>query len=418
MAKVRPFKAFRTSTDKVHLVASRSYISYSRKDLIRKLDENPFTFLHILNPEYKTRKTFKAHSEARFKLVQKKFFEFVEEGVLQQDSENSFYIYQQTKDGHQYLGLIACASVDDYFKGVIKKHEATISRRENMFKNYLKATEINAEPVCFTYPNHSQIDFITQSEMQKRPDYDFTTTDRVNHKLWSIAEKETVKALENAFAEVDSIYIADGHHRSASSALMGKELANKNPNHTGEELYNYFMGFFIPERHLQIFAFNRLIADLAGLSSEAFIAQLQNNFELQKISAAHYKPSKMHEIGMYLDQSWYSLEPKKELVQSKNPVDHLDVAILSQYILSPILGIHDLRTDKRVSFLGELAGLDALEREVNSGRARLAFAHFPVSMEQLKEVSDAHEIMPPKSTWIEPKLRSGLTVFSTNEKTK
>lgn len=415
MAIVRPFKAFRPKRDMVHLVASRSYISYSRTGLMSKLDENPFTFLHILNPEYNTRKTTKANSEARFLKVKDKFREFIDHQILVQDEKDSFYIYRQIKDGHSYLGIIGCAAVQDYYNKVIKKHEATIEKREGMFKNYLKATQINAEPVCFTYPNNDFIDQITQQKIIDRPEYDFTTTNRDRHSFWVIDNPNDVEKIATAFKDVDAIYIADGHHRSASSALMGDELRKKNPNHTGKELYNYFMGVFIPEQELQIFEFNRLITDIGDLSTSQFLKKIQKEFELVFVETAIYHPRKVHEIGMYIDHKWYSLIPKEGLFEEHDPVNNLDVSILTNHLLSPILGISDLRTDNRVYFKGGLAGVEALIADVDSGKAKAAFAHFPVSMEQLKKIADADCIMPPKSTWIEPKLRSGLTVFSTDE---
>ncbi len=418
MAKVKPFKAFRTSRDKVHLVASRSYISYSRKGLSQKLDENPYTFLHILNPEYKVRKTTAPNSAARFKMVAKKFNEFIDHQYLVQDEKPSFYLYRQIKDGHPYLGIIGCASIDDYFNKVIKKHEATIALREKMFSNYLKATEINAEPVCFTYANNSTIDKISQKKILERPEYDFTTTNRVRHSFWLIDETNLVQSIAEAFEKVDSIYIADGHHRSASSALMGKELRDQNPNHTGDELYNQFMGIFIPESELQIFEFNRLVKDIGNLSTNEFIKAISKAFEVVHVGAKHFVPRKLHEIGMYIDGSWYCLIPKEGLFDLSDPVASLDVSILTNHILSPILGISDLRTDTRISFMGGQSGIETLMNEVDTFKARVAFSHFPVSMEQLKVIADADCIMPPKSTYIEPKLRSGLTVFSTNEKHK
>lgn len=413
MANIRPFKAFRPTRDKVHLVASRSYISYKKDDLISKLDENPFTFLHILNPEYKKENRSKANSVERFEKIKGKFHDFINQQILEQDETPCFYIYRQIKDGHPYLGIIACAAVDDYYERVIKKHEATITHREEIFKNYLKTVEINAEPVCFTYPNHKEIDQLTQAQILTRPEYDFTTTNRVRHSFWVIQDATLVENLQSYFKEVKSIYIADGHHRSASSALLGKESKEANPNHTGEEPYNFFMGYFIPENDLQIFEFNRLITSIGELDTSSFLKAVQKEFEVIFVDDALFTPQKVHEIGMYIDGNWYCLIPKEGLFKENDPVNSLDVSILTNHLLSPILGIEDLKTDERVYFKGGLEGLTALVQDVDSGKARVAFAHFPVTMEQLKTISDADQIMPPKSTWIEPKLRSGLTVYST-----
>lgn len=415
MAKVIPFKAYRASRDKVHLVASRSYISYSKKDLISKLDENPYTFLHILNPEYKSQKKSEANSIERFKKIKAKFKDFAAQKILIQDTEASYYVYRQLKEGHAYIGIIACASVEDYFNRVIKKHEATIAHREEIFKTYLKTVEINAEPVCFTYPNHSTIDEITSETIKNYPEYDFTSTNKDQHTFWVINNPVTVKQLEHAFSEVSSIYIADGHHRSASSALLGKELKENNPNHKGDEGYNFFMGYFIPEKELKIYEFNRLITDIGKHTTATFIEAIQNNFEVREIQSTEFIPQKNHEIGMYLDGKWHCLVPKSELYDERNVVDSLDVSILTNHLLAPVLGIIDLRTDERIYFKGGLEGVSKLMDDVNKGKAKVAFSHFPVSMKQLKAIADADQIMPPKSTWIEPKLRSGLTVYKINE---
>jgi uncharacterized protein (DUF1015 family) len=412
MADVRPFKAIRPTRDKVHLVASRSYITYKKKDLVSKLDENPFTFLHILNPEYKTRKKVTSNSKNRFELVKEKFNDFCNQQILEEDEKPCYYIYRQIKDGHPYLGIIACASVEDYFNRVIKKHEATITIREEVFKDYLRTVEINAEPVCFTYPNHLGIDQLTQEKILDRPEYDFTTTNRVRHTFWVIDEASTIDKLQSYFKEIDSIYIADGHHRSASSALLGQELKDQNKNHTGKEDYNFFMGYFIPEKYLQIFEFNRLVTDIGDFTPLNLIKEISKEFEVIFVDDTIFTPRKVHEIGMYIEGKWYCLIPKEGLFQKQDSVKSLDVSILTNHLLSPILGISDLKTDDRIYFKGGLEGVNALKNDVDQGKAKVAFAHFPVTMEQLKTIADEDKIMPPKSTWIEPKLRSGLTVYS------
>lgn len=398
--------------DKVHLVASRSYITYSNKGLRRKLDENPYTFLHILNPEYNQKEKTPANSKERFEKVRERFEDFVKDGHLVSDEKANFYLYRQIKDGHPTTGIIGCVSVDDYFSKTIKIHEATISKREEIFKEYLKTVEINAEPVCFTYPNQHEIDLITSRISQNQAEYDFSTTNKVRHTFWLIDQESDIRSIEEAFGEVKAIYIADGHHRSASSALLGKELSEANPNHTGEEGYNYFMGIFIPENELKIYEFNRLVSDLGDLSSEDFLKKIHENFELIYTEQAFFQPRKVHEIGMYLDKRWYCLIPKEEKFHAEDPVESLDVSILSDLLLKPILGIEDLRTDPRISFCGGPTALEDSKKLVDKGKAKVAFVHFPVTMQQLKAIADNDLIMPPKSTWIEPKLRSGLTVYS------
>jgi len=412
LADIRPFKAFRPTRDKVHLVASRSYVTYSKKALRSKLDENPFTFLHILNPEYRQKNQSSANSVERFKKTKAKFEEFVHTQILTQDDRACYYVYRQIKNGHPYLGIIACASVEDYFDDTIKKHEATITHREEIFKNYLKTVEINAEPVCFTYPNDDRIDEITQETILQSPEYDFTTTNRVRHTFWIIQEEQKIQELANCFASIPAVYIADGHHRSASSALLGKELKEANPSHTGEEAYNFFMGYFIPESHIQVFEFNRMVTTIGDLSVGRFLKKLQEKFEVIFVEGKTFKPEKTHELGMYIAGKWYCLIPKEALIEENNPIEKLDVSILTQHILSPILGIHDLKTDERIYFKGGLAGIQEVMKEVDEGKAQVAFTHYPVSIESLKEIADRGEIMPPKSTWVEPKLRSGLSIYA------
>jgi len=416
VANVKPFRAIRPVADKVHLVASRSYISYNKKALRAKLNENPFTFLHILNPEYKDQKRTPPNSMARFQKIKNKFNDFVRKGILNEDPKANFYVYRQLKEGHTYLGIIACASVEDYETQLIKKHEATLSHREEIFKTYLQAVEINAEPVCFTYPNQAVIDEITIESCKQRPTYDFTTTNQVRHTFWIIQSEDKIQKLIEAFAKVPTIYIADGHHRSASSALLGRELRAKNPNHNGQEGYNFFMGYFIPESNLQIFAFNRLIKNLGPLNKEELIEKIKAYFTIEHKKEGLYVPRKKYEIGMYHDRKWYKLIPKAETYQGKDVVSSLDVSILSDYILNPIFGIKDLRTDERIYFKGEPDGLTSLQKEVDEGKAKVAFTHFPVSLSDLKAIADEGKTMPPKSTWVEPKLRSGLTVYSINQK--
>jgi len=410
LAEVIPFRAFRPVRDKVHLVASRSYVSYKKGDLKNKLDENPFTFLHVINPEHTLKAGTKANTAARFKLVKTRFDQFVEEEIIKQDEKPAYYLYRQIKNGHPYIGIIACASVSDYYNNVIKKHEATITKREKLFKNYLDFVEINAEPVCFTYPNEPKIDEISEQKLAHSPEYDFTTTNRVRHTFWVIDNEQEVAEIQAAFAHLPSVYIADGHHRSASSALLGKEKATENKGKPSPT--DYFMGIFIPESNLKIYEFNRLVTNIGTHSKDSLIEAISKQFKVSAKGCDHYQPKQVHEISMYIDREWYCLEPKNGSFNESHPVDVLDVSILSKNILEPILGITDLKTDHRVLFMGGLEGLGRLQQEVDQKRARVAFAHYPVTIEQLKAVADANQIMPPKSTWIEPKLRSGLTVYS------
>lgn len=411
MATVKPFRAYRPTPDKVHLVASRSYISYSKKELERKLDENPYSFLHVINPEHQNKKNKQSPSKSHNQKVKERFESFVKEEILLRDNENNFYIYRQIKEGRTYTGIIGCASVVDYENNVIKKHEATITKKEVKFKNYLKDVGMNAEPVCFTYPNKNSIDKSVEELTCNRPDYDFTTTNKVRHSFWKVNDREKVLKIEAEFQKIPYLYIADGHHRSASSYLLSKELRSKR-NGDDKSAYNYFMGIFIPESELKIYEFNRLVSDLGTLTNAELLKGIEEKFTITEHAENVFKPSAIHEIGMYLDKKWYCLKPKPKSFDENHPVENLDVSILSNNLLAPILGIVDLKTDKRISFMGGMEKIQSLMHAVDSGKQKLAFTHYPISMEQLKEIADANLIMPPKSTWIEPKLRSGLTIYS------
>lgn len=415
MAKIIPFKAFRAARNTVHLVASRSFVSYSKSSLAHKLNTNPFSFIHIINPQYTYQKRTKANSPARFKLVAKKFQEFIKRGIFHQDEKEAIYLYKQEFKGNTYIGLIAGGSVDDYQNGVIKKHEHTILKREAVFKNYLQITDFNAEPVLITYPDNEAVEGIINKYLSVRPEYDFMSSNSACHEMWVIENQEDIAVIQSAFESFDSLYIADGHHRCASSNLLGQTLKRENKEHTGKEHYNYMMSFFIPESRLNILEFNRLVEDLNGLSEKEFLQQVAEFFEIKKIDSEFFKPRAYNEIGMYLDGSWYALNAKVGTFDENHPVEKLDVSILSNNLLEPILGITDLRTDKRVQFLGGRHGEKELITMVNKGKAKVAFVLHPVTIDQLKEVADNHLYMPPKSTYIEPKIRSGLTLYKISD---
>lgn len=410
MAIVKPFSAIRPTRDKVSLVASRSYLSYDEDTLMEKLEHNPYTFLHIINPDY-SEQGAEVKGKAKYPLVKDKFHHFQEEGIFMQDEKPHFYLYQQEKGNITFTGIICASSVDDYLNGNIKIHEQTIARREEMFKDYLDSTGFNAEPVLLTYPDHPTVDNTLNKYLDQRPEYEFTTTNRAVHRLWLIQEQEDCSTIQEAFKGVDALYIADGHHRSASSALLCQQRRKENPTYTGEESFNYCMSYLIPESQLRILDFNRLVSDLNGLSKESLISAIAKTYSITEVSA-DFTPTKKDEIGMYLAGQWYALTAKEESFDRANCVEKLDPAILSKNILSPVLGIHDLRTDKRIAFVDGTLGKKALEEAVDSGNYALAFALKPIGVEQLKEVADARESMPPKSTYIEPKLRSGLLIYS------
>ena len=415
MAKITPFKAYRAARNTVHLVASRSFVSYSKTGLAHKLNTNPYSFINIINPQYSIKQRTKANSPARFKLVAKKFQEFIDRKIFIRDKKESIYLYRQMFKGNTFLGLIAGGAIEDYQNGVIKKHEHTILKRENTFKNYLQITDFNAEPVLVTYPDDKDVEKVIKKYTDIRPEYDFMSSNSACHELWVIDDQKDIDKIQKAFEKFETLYIADGHHRCASSNLLGQDLKRKNPNHTGKENYNSMMTLFIPESRLNILEFNRLVQDLNGLSNEEFLKQIADLFEVTKIESQHFKPRAYNEIGMYLDGSWYALNAKIGTFDVNHPVEKLDVSILSNNLLKPILGIKDLRVDKRVQFLGGRHGEKELMSIVDKGKMKVAFVLHPVTIEQLKNVANNHLYMPPKSTYIEPKIRSGLTLYKISD---
>ncbi len=415
MAKIIPFKGIRPAKDKVHLVASRSVDGYNLSELHDKLHSNPYTFLHVISPDYSDGKKSKPGSEERLKKVKAKYLQFVKDGVFKKDEQPSYYIYQQQKEGYTYTGIIGCSSIDDYFKGVIKIHEQTLTEREEKLMHYLEVCDFNAEPVLFSYPDDKNIEDITKKIIESEPANDFTTTDMVRHKLWVVNKLEDIEIIKNSFSKIQAIYIADGHHRSASSALLGKLRKTINPTHTGNEAYNFYLGVFFPESQLKIFDFNRVVKDLNNLSIDEFLYQLSKKFNLTKIGEEIYKPTKKHNFSMYLEGIWYSLDAKKEIVHNEEPVGSLDASILTEQILSPILNIRDLKTDKRIGFVSGIKGMKELKNQVDNCNFKVAFGLFPVEMKQLKHIADTNNSMPPKTTWVEPKMRSGLVIYSLKE---
>ena len=414
MANIIPFKGIRPSRDKVHLVASRSVDGYNTAELHDKLASNPFSFLHVISPDFSDGKRSKPGSVERLQKAKAKYLKFVEEEVFVTDDKPTYYIYQQLKDGNVYTGIIGCSSIDDYFNGVIKIHEQTLTDREEKLMHYLEVCDFNAEPVLFSYPNDKVIDELTAKSTQTEPVYDFTTTDRVRHKLWLVNDSTTVSTIQERFSQIPAVYIADGHHRSASSGLLGKLRREKNAKYTGKEPYNYYLGVFFPETQLKIFDFNRVVRDINDLSVNDFIKKLSDKFTIEEKEEL-YKPSKKHNFSMYLEGKWYSLDAKKKIIHNEEPVGSLDASILTEHILSPNLDVHDLKTDKRIGFVSGIKGMKELKHQVDKWNFKVAFGLYPVEMEQLKHIADTNNIMPPKTTWVEPKMRSGLVIYSLSE---
>ncbi|APY00629.1 DUF1015 domain-containing protein [Lacinutrix venerupis] len=410
MAKVVPFKAVKPTRDKVSLVASRSYQSYTQAEREARLDYNPFSFLHIVNPGYKYAKEISG--EARYQLVKNRYLEFKEDGIFVQDKKPSFYIYKIVdRDNQEFNGIVAAASVEDYLNDVIKKHEDTIATRETVFKDYLKTVGFNAEPVLLTYPDNSEISTITNKIQEQRAEFEFTTTYRDTHYLWQIDNEAHVKTITAAFAKMETLYIADGHHRSSSSNLLCKDLKAENKNHQGNETYNFFMSFLIPESELKIHEFNRLVKDLNGFTKEEFLIKLDAIYRIENRGIMPYKPSKPHHFSMYLDGEFYSLYLRKTNYSFETSLDELDAQLLYQTILKPILGIYDLRNDNRIDYLSGKKEIVNLKSKIDSGEFKVGFGMVPATIEQMKKIADDGLKMPPKSTYIEPKLRSGVTIY-------
>jgi len=410
MATIIPFKAVRPTRDKVSLIAARSYDDYSPKERNARLRDNPFSFLHIINPGYKYHKEISG--ERRYTLVRNRYQEFKEEGIFIQDSKPSFYIYKiVNRDGHEFNGIIAGASIADYGEDIIKKHEKTIEYREHIFKDYLKTVGFNAEPVLLTYSDDARLKSLIDEVMKSRAEYEFTTTYRDTHFIWNIDDRKTINKISSIFSDMKKLYIADGHHRSASSYLMANELMKENSEHSGKEAYNFFMSYLIPESELKIYEFNRLVRDLNGLSKEEFLIRLDEVFRIEDRGIEYYKPSLKHHFSMYLDGKFYSLYLRKSEYQITTALDALDVQILYDTVLHPILGIGDLRKDKRIEYSHGKNGLAHVKALVDSGDFKVGFGLLPVTNKELKNVADEGLTMPPKSTFIEPKLRSGITIY-------
>ncbi len=392
-------------------VVSRPFDFYSKEQREVILDENPLSFLHIIVPEHRSDIKSEHNSDELFRKSKSRFNSFLEEKILVQDSQPSLYVYTQVINGKSHTGIIGCASVEDYKSNVIRKHEHTITEREEILKNYLKVCDINAEPICMTYRPSPEIAAITDEITTRKPDFNFLTADGIRHKLWKISTEKEVEKITSSFAKIPNIYIADGHHRCASSSLLAEEMKAQNPSHTGNEAYNYFMAIYFPDNELQICEYNRIVKDLNGLNATRFLEKLSEDFKV-KLTEEVVKPASPKHFGLYLENNWYSLELRNKQLNEGNPVKSLDVSILTELILSPVLGIEDQRTDKRIGFVSGTKGVEELVRKVDSGKWKVAFTLFPVLEQQFYSIADGGYFMPPKSTWIEPKLRSGMVVYS------
>lgn len=411
MAKIVPFKAIRPVRDKAYLVSSMPAYIYPKHILEAKLESNPYTFLHVINPEFRTDNKTQPNSIERFEKVKEKFNEFYNDEIFTQDVEECYYIYRQITPTNTYLGLITGIAVDDYLNGNIKIHEHTLTQREETFKTYLDVCQFNAEPVLLTYKDNSIVDNIINKYINTRSEYEFCTTHHIKQDLWLVNNKEDIKALTDAFIDINNIYIADGHHRSSSSVLYAQSKRDENPNYDPKDKFNYFLSFLIAESKLNIIEYNRTVSSLNNHTTESFLESIKEVFDLE-LQNNIYTPEKKHNFSMYIAGKWYSLTAKKGTYNEDDIVGNLDARILTKNVLTPILGITDVKTDNRLEFMEGTKGAEGLQLKVDNEEAVVAFGLYPVSIEQLKAVADANDIMPPKSTWIEPKMRSGLTIYS------
>ncbi len=410
MAIVKPFKAIRPTRDKIALVSSKSYEAYDPGLLHAKLAYNPYTFLHVVNPGYKYHKQ-DVTGEQRFKLVHNRYLEFKENHVFTQDETPSFYVYKKVTATNTFCGIIAATSVEDFHNNVIKKHERTLQKRELLFENYLKNTGFNAEPVLLTHPDNSDINSILEKYQQQRAEYEFSTTDKDLHFLWVVSDENDVSFINNAFKKIDTLYIADGHHRTTSSCLLANNLAKENPKHTGKEDYNFFMSYLLSESQLSISEFNRFIKDLNGYTPDEFLIELDTYFRIEKRGQELYRPKEKHHFSMYLKGEFYALYLRNSVYGFTDELSKLDAEILYRTVLKPILGIEDIRNASKIIYSQDKSDGLELKTKVDNGDFKVSFGMLPTSIKEIKDIVDADMIMPPKTTYIEPKLRSALTIY-------
>ncbi len=411
MAILKPFRGLRPPVELAAQVASRPYDVLNSAEARLEAEGNPYSLLHIIKPEIDLPVGIDEHSPEVYQKAADNLNLFKTNGWLKKESTEYLYIYAQTMEGRTQFGLVGCASVDDYLNGVIKKHELTRSDKEEDRMKHVRITDANMEPVFFAYPAVAEIDQIVASIVASRaPEYDFVANDGFGHQFWLIEDCHTIDKLVELFAKLPATYVADGHHRTAAAALVGKEKRASNPQHNGTEEYNYFLAVHFPDNQLRIIDYNRVVKDLNGLTSKELLQKLSEDFEVERAGEEIYKPEALHIFSMYLKGSWYKLTAKQGRYNDNDPIGVLDVTILSALVLDKILDIKDLRTDKRIDFVGGIRGLAELKRRVDSGEMKVAFALYAVSMQQLINIADSGNIMPPKTTWFEPKLRSGLVV--------
>ena len=411
--KIKPFRGIRPPQDFVEEIQSRPYDVLNSEEARAEAGGNEKSLYHIIKPEIDFPAGINEHLPEIYEKAVENFNKFQSNGWLVQDKKEQYYVYAQTMNGRTQYGLVVCVCVDDYMTGKIKKHELTRPDKEEDRMKHVRINNANIEPVFFAYPNQPELDAIVARHAVNTPVYDFTAqTDGFRHTFWIVDDAADISRITELFSAMPALYIADGHHRSAAAALVGNEKAKLNHDHKGDEEYNFFMAVCFPDNQLTIIDYNRVVKDLNGLSDEAFLQKLTDDFVVEPKGAETYKPARLHEFSVYLSGNWYALTAKPGRYDDNDPIGVLDVTISSQLILDKILGIHDLRTDKRIDFVGGIRGLGELKKRVDSGDMKVAFALYPVSMKQLIDIADSGNIMPPKTTWFEPKLRSGLVIHA------
>lgn len=411
MATIKPFKGIRPPKNLVEKVESRPYDVLNSEEARAEAGDNEMSLYHIIKPEIDFEPGTSEYDPRVYDKAAENFKKFKDNGWLVQDNEEHYYIYAQTMGNKTQYGIVVGARVEDYMNGTIKKHELTRRDKEEDRMKHVRVNNANIEPVFFAYPDNEKLNALLEKYARTEPEYDFIAPiDGFGHKFWVISDKEDIDLITNEFAAMPSLYIADGHHRSAAAALVGAEKAKQNPNHTGNEEYNYFMAVCFQASQLTILDYNRVVTDLNGYSSEDFLKALEKNFIVENKGTDLYKPTALHNFSMYLDGNWYSLTAKEGTYNPNDPIGVLDVDVSSRLIFDELLGIKDFRSDKRIDFVGGLRGLEELKRRVDSGEMKMALALYPVTMKQIMDIADSGKIMPPKATWFEPKLRSGLII--------
>ncbi len=410
MAVIRQFKAIRPTPEMAEKVAALPYDVVNSEEAAEMVIGNPYSFLHVDKAEIDLPAGTDIYSPEVYEKAKSNLEKMITDGVLVKDEKPMLYVYELTMDGRSQTGLVACTSIDEYMQGIIKKHELTREDKEQDRIRHVDICNANTGPIFLAYRTVDEISEIVDNVKKNAPVYDFTAEDGIIHRAWIIDDEETINRLVKLFKDVPNLYIADGHHRNASAAKVGLKRRNENPNYTGDEEFNYYLAVIFPSDQLKILDYNRVVKDLNGLSEEEFIKKLSEKFDMVE-TGGRAKPDKAYDFGMYMDGKWYMLTAKDE-IKSKDAVKGLDVSILQDNVLIPILGIGDIRTDKRIDFVGGIRGLGELEKRVDSGEMKVAFAMYPTSIEQLMTIADENKIMPPKSTWFEPKLRSGLFIHS------